>query len=167
MVILNFKKIQEKGMYHAIRLPLHSSMHLFPYHWVPYFLSQRDREMYSDKRENIHGGEGRKKKRKKKKRKKVYINIIFNNKHCIDWLHVKIALIRICKSQLLDRGRTCHYARCISLLYTPSSHPPSVLDIFHIKAQWLTIPQHPDNSYCPMPDLKSSLNTITKKTQDS
>jgi hypothetical protein len=30
----------------------------------------------------------------------------------------------------------------------------SVLGIFHSKAQWRTIPQLPDNSYCPMPGLR-------------
>ena len=42
------------------------------------------------------------------------------------------------------------------------STSPYVLDTFHSKAQWLTIPQLPDNSACPMPVLKSSLKKNQK-----
>jgi hypothetical protein len=55
MVILNLKKIQEKGMYRTIRLPLHSSVHLFPYQRVQYLLRQTGREMYSDERAYKNG----------------------------------------------------------------------------------------------------------------
>jgi hypothetical protein len=55
---------------------------------------------------------------------------------------------------------TAHFFYFISL-----PHIPSVLDTFTVRHNCSQFHNtaHPDNSYCPMPVLKSSLNQIKKK----